>query len=1214
MAIVTYGILWLSRGYERSLVFVSIGYTVQIDDFQLVRPLASSCRFQTFFATKEDQPFRVVRFLRSNDGSESEFLAETIESIHRSILVSHRGVLPISLVEDTTNALVTATPFVHAQHLNTCNPTSEEILDIFLAIAESLAASHRIGVAHGCLLPACIYWTGSHSMEKAPSHIGTAIDLLDGLLIDEKIAKRTGAIALADDVDSLGTLIQNILDRPSLNSQLETVKPILLQMNQLGWIDRPSMDEVVERLQDCISLKQTGSVDLSGKKNLSIIGMSSHSGFSFNDETQQMNATEVLAIAREKMVPAQMPHVGRFSIERALGEGGMGAVFLGRDRGNDQLVAIKVLSERMAKDEKASRRFVKEARLMSTVVHPAIARLIEFNRTGDTMYLAMEYVPGGSLADFTRTQQPLNETLVVAAIADAARGLNVAHQLGMVHRDIKPPNLLLSARGERSFQSGCIDALGSEPLIKVADFGLAKNMDSSESMAMTQTGMILGTPYYMAPEQCRGEQVGPATDVYALGLTLYQCQSGRIPYEGQSPIEIFRKQCDSPIPKLRSIVATASEAIQEVIEKCLAKNANARYQNAGELFQDLEGLLAGTRTSILLHPALPDANTQGILRYQFQWKLRSSAESLWPYVSNTDRVNHAVGLPAVRYKTFQDPKLGLRRIATVRAMGMTMEWEEHPFEWIEGRRMSVLRQFPSGPFYWFTNVVELLPQSDGGTLVVQTLQMVPRNFMGKLFAHFQIGKKSERNFGRLYEKIDEYLQSNSKNSLASNAFVTSKAITREQKRRLSERFARIRSSAPAIDPKVLDTLEQYLELASDLEVARLRPLAFAERFAFKPDEVVETCLLAAREGALVLLWDILCPTCRIPSDVKETLKGLADHGHCEACNVDYELDFAKSIELIFRAHPEVRVAETRTYCVGGPAFSSHVVAQVRLQADERLNLQLRLSDGQYRLRGPQLPYVFDFRVAPSGLTGRWDFDLARPLAKHDTPTLRSGEQVLSFMNSHPDPRQIRIERLASRVDALTAADAARLPAFRDWFPDEVLSPGQMVSLTTVTLLGCQIANAVQLYASLSDQAACSQILKHLQSMASIVSSHNGCVIKTMNDGLNTVFPNTRTAIDAATQIAKSSLEWNVSIKQAIHQGSAIVATINDRLDYFGETPQFLEELLNRSVPNELWMSDQSWNDSNVSTTLEQFWTVQMEPPLSSWPKWNVVRATNRKDV
>ncbi len=1182
------------------LPFVSVGCSVQIEDYTLGRPLTSSERFQEYYATKRGKPFRLIRWLNPESG--------TVECVNRAVLVSHQNVLSISIVENHSDALITSTPYVHQQHFDVRQPNANELPMILLKVAQALSASHQIGIAHGALLPSKVYWTDSSSFAPVATNTNVMIDLLDGELSRASLDARIGAFSLAEDVCAFGTFLQTICNRtPALMNSISPFQSLIVRMVHSDWLERPTMDEVADRLAESIRPPTSISFVSSGVSNSKLIGSDSSFEDSANDATQAISANEAESIAKERMVPEHLPEIGRFVIERTLGEGGMGAVYLGRDRGSDERVAIKVLSQRMANDEKASRRFAKEARLMSTVDHPAIARLIEFNRSGDTTYLAMEYVPGGSLADFTRTHQKLNETLVVSAVADAARGLNVAHQMGMVHRDIKPANLLLSARGERSFQSGELDQSESEPLIKVADFGLAKNFDPAESMAMTQTGMIMGTPYYMAPEQCRGEEVGPATDVYALGITLFQCLSGRLPYQGQTPVDIFRLHCDAPIPKLRSVAETVSDAIQEVIEKCLAKNPNARYQNAGELFQDLEGLLTGTRTSIQSHPAVPTPNAAGILRYQFQWKLRSSAESLWPYLSNTDRVNQAVGLPAVKYKTFQDPKLGMRRIATVRAMGMTMEWEEHPFEWIEGRRLSVLRQFPSGPFHWFTNVVELNPQSDGGTLVVQTLEMIPRNFMGKVFAKFQIGNKSERNFGRVYEKIDEYLQSNSSKSVV-NAFAATKLMTREQKRRLTERFDRIRASTQAIDPKVVDTLEQYLEFASDLDVARLRPIALAERFELKPEEVVEVCLLAAREGALILLWDILCPTCRIPSDVKETLKGLADHGHCEACNADYELDFAKSIELIFRAHPEIRVSETRTYCVGGPAFSSHVAAQLRIQADERLNVQLRMSDGQYRLRGPQLPYVIDFRVAANGRVGRWDIDLARPAAKQDVPTLRSGEQVLSILNSLSDPRQIRIERLASRADALTAADAARLPAFREWFPDEVLSPGQMVSLTTVTLLGCQIANAVQLYASLSDQAACAQILKHLQSMASIVASNSGCVIKTMNDGLNTVFPSTSNAAAAATQIAKASAEWGVSIRQAIHQGSAIVATINDRLDYFGETPQYLEELLRSSQPNELWMSDQSWNDSSVSSTLRVDWNVQMEPSLSNWPKWNIVRA------
>src|SRR5439155_7967857 len=141
-----------------------------------------------------------------------------------------------------------------------------------------------------------------------------------------------------------------------------------------------------------------------------------------------------------------------------------------------------------------------------------------------------------------------------------------------------------------------------------------------------------------------------------------------------------------------------------------------------------------------------------------------------------------------------------------------------------------------------------------------------------------------------------------------------------------------------------------------------RPLVLARRLGVDAEAMVSACLHGAREGLLVLLWDILCPVCRIPSEVQDTLRALREHGSCEACNLDFDLDFANSVEMIFRAHPEIRDTEVGTYCIGGPVHSPHVVAQVRISPTERIELELGLTEGAYRLRGPQLPHAFDFRV------------------------------------------------------------------------------------------------------------------------------------------------------------------------------------------------------------------------------------------------------------
>ena len=141
------------------------------------------------------------------------------------------------------------------------------------------------------------------------------------------------------------------------------------------------------------------------------------------------------------------------------------------------------------------------------------------------------------------------------------------------------------------------------------------------------------------------------------------------------------------------------------------------------------------------------------------------------------------------------------------------------------------------------------------------------------------------------------------------------------------------------------------------ELARIRPLASRLGVSAPiPSEPIEACLQAASCGLLAVHWDILCPTCRVSADVKDTLNAIESHARCEVCDLDFDVDFGNSLELIFRAHPELRDVDLKTYCIGGPEHLPHVVAQVRVAPGERIDLNLQLAEGTYRLRGPQLPY------------------------------------------------------------------------------------------------------------------------------------------------------------------------------------------------------------------------------------------------------------------
>ena len=251
--------------------------------------------------------------------------------------------------------------------------------------------------------------------------------------------------------------------------------------------------------------------------------------------------------------------------------------------------------------------------------------------------------------------------------------------------------------------------------MKLSDFGLARHVVESESLNMTQAGAIVGTPLYMSPEQCSGRgPIGPATDVYAMGVTLFHLLAGRPPFVGETSLGVIAMHRNEPPPPLRDLNAAVSDGVGQIVAKAMAKRPEGRYADAGEMLLDLERLLRGEPTGLEVHPRLPDADPRDVIRYDFRWELDASPRQLWPHVSNTERLNRAVGLPAVDFTDEPDPDGGVRRFGQFRKAGIVAGWREHPFEWVEGRRMGVLREYRKGPFKWFVSIVELPAPGRGG--------------------------------------------------------------------------------------------------------------------------------------------------------------------------------------------------------------------------------------------------------------------------------------------------------------------------------------------------------------------------------------------------------------------------------------------------------------------------------------------------------------------
>jgi eukaryotic-like serine/threonine-protein kinase len=267
---------------------------------------------------------------------------------------------------------------------------------------------------------------------------------------------------------------------------------------------------------------------------------------------------------------------GRYRLERRLGVGGMSTVQLAFDTRLERRVAVKLLAEHLADDSAFVSRFRREALAAARLVHPNIVQVFDFGLDDSTHrnFIVMEFVDGKSCAEILREEGTLRPDAAVDVLGQACRGLDYAHRNGVVHRDVKPGNLLRSTEG----------------MVKLADFGIAKAAEDSD---LTKVGSVLGTAAYLAPEQARGEAAGPASDMYALGVVAYQLLAGRLPYDAASLTDLARLQETGPPARLDEIEPDVPAGLAAAVARALHRDPERRYADAAEMETALRDGLRG---------------------------------------------------------------------------------------------------------------------------------------------------------------------------------------------------------------------------------------------------------------------------------------------------------------------------------------------------------------------------------------------------------------------------------------------------------------------------------------------------------------------------------------------------------------------------------------------------------------------------------------------
>src|SRR5487761_1299187 len=275
---------------------------------------------------------------------------------------------------------------------------------------------------------------------------------------------------------------------------------------------------------------------------------------------------------------------GRYELINQIARGGMAEVYLAHDLLLDRPVALKVLFSELSSDSAFVARFRREAQAAANLSHPNIVPIFDWGEADATYFIVMEYVDGEALSSIIRTQAPLAGAQAASIASDIAKALAYAHRHGVVHRDVKPGNVLISADGQ----------------VKVTDFGIARATGADEQV--TQTGLVMGTATYFSPEQAQGLEVDGRSDIYSLGVVLYEMVTGRAPFTGETPVAIAYQHVREQPAAPRSINPAIPSALEAIILQAMAKLPAERFRSADEMRADLDRFVRGQ--TVLAHPPI----------------------------------------------------------------------------------------------------------------------------------------------------------------------------------------------------------------------------------------------------------------------------------------------------------------------------------------------------------------------------------------------------------------------------------------------------------------------------------------------------------------------------------------------------------------------------------------------------------------------------------
>ena len=554
-------------------------------------------------------------------------------------------------------------------------------------------------------------------------------------------------------------------------------------------------------------------------------------------------------------------------------------------------------------------------------------------------------------------------------------------------------------------------------------------------------------------------------------------------------------------------------------------------------------------------------------------ELASRASDVWRVLADTDRLNRKIGLPSVTTRPVaKGTRSAARFVVETRLGGVATEYDEFPFEWVEEKSFRVLRRMRGGPFASMTLAMGLdKGTAEGGTRVTMSLEIVPRTSLVLPLA-WVAGRRALRRMIDVARAIDDGAAAAPARPLP---FPPTSAVDAAMLDRAGAELA-------AVAPRhVARRLVDHVRAAPDADCVRMRPFELADQWSADRLDALRAFLHAVSAGLVELRWGVICPSCVTASEQHQTLAELTTIGHCQLCDISFELDLDRAVEATFVPHEAVRRVPDQLFCIGGPARTPHVVVQANVDAGREAAVSAPERPGRYRFfaRGGAVASVDVAEDAPREAPLVVGDDGVRPAEVRVAPG-----GVLRVTNATRDDRHVKVERLAYAEQAATAQILSTLPEFRKTFSRDILKRGTPLKVSRVAILFSDLTGSTALYTHVGDAAAFRVVDDHFDVMRAVVEGEGGVVVKTMGDAVLAAFSGpdacaraaVRSLVDFETFRRKLEHGDRIGLKLGMYAGPCYVVSANGALDYFGQTVNIASRVQHLADSGELVLAEATY--------------------------------------